>query len=100
LAARLRKKSAWRMPLHAGVRAGDVWRVGMDHAAMLRGAVRVYVLPLAGLLTGAMLGNTVGGDAGAVTGGLLGMALCLVCSWRFPPSRNVSLVFIEKIHSA
>ena len=73
----------------------------MDPAMLLRGAVRLYVVPLAGLLAGAILGNGVAGDAGAALGGLSGFALCLAGLRFLPPScREISPVFIEKIHSA
>lgn len=103
LLKRLRRSSAtrWQTPIQHTARPGDVWRVGVDPAALLRGAGRVYVLPLAGLLTGAILGNDMAGDAGAALGGLTGLALFLCWFWLSRPvSREIPLVFIKKIHSA
>jgi sigma-E factor negative regulatory protein RseC len=100
---RLRRNSAtrWQMPVEHSARPGDIWQVGMELAPLLRGAGHVYVLPLAGLLTGAILGNGVGGDAGAALGGLAGLALFLGGLWLSrPASREISLVFLKKIHSA
>lgn len=100
---RLQRGSAnrWQIPIQHEARPGDVWQVGIDPAVLLRGAVRVYVLPLAGLLTGAILGNSLAGDTGSALGGLTGLAL-LLCWSRFsrPPPRELTLVFIKKIHSA
>ncbi|HLF98752.1 MAG TPA: SoxR reducing system RseC family protein [Methylococcaceae bacterium] len=100
---RIRRNSStqWQTPIQPTARPGDVWRVGVDPAALLRGAGCVYVLPLAGLLTGAILGDGVAGDAGAALGGLTGLALFLFRLWiSRPVSREISLVFIKKIHSA
>jgi sigma-E factor negative regulatory protein RseC len=91
----------WRMPAQLAARPGDVWRVGMDPTLSLRQALRVYVIPLMGLLVGAFTGNSMAGDASAALGGLSGLALSLAGLWLSPPaSHEISPVFIKKIHSA
>lgn len=91
----------WRLPTQETARPGDIWRVGVSPEMLLRGATRVYVLPLIGLLLGAILGNSAAGDVGAALGGVAGFALLLASLWLFrPASREISPIFIKKIHSA
>ena len=65
-----------------GVRAGDGVVVGVPETALLKAAVAAYLMPLVGLLGGAMLAQSAaaslwpaaGADASALLGGALGFA--------------------------
>lgn len=66
-----------------GARKGDSVVVGLDEALLQRGAMRLYALPLAGLLVGAVAGDRVAplfgihAELGAVLLGLLGLTATL-----------------------
>lgn len=70
---------------------GDAVVVAVEDGALLGAALRAYVLPLALLVLGALVGAAFG-DAGAVTGGLIG--LLLATSWlrRARPARQPAIV--------
>lgn len=90
----------WKIPVHDAVTPGEIWVVGVDPAKLLRGATHVYVLPLTGLLVGAILGNSMAGDVGSVLGGLAGLALAVSHLWISRPAHHeISPIFIKKIHS-
>lgn len=62
----------------AGLAAGDIVRVGIDERALLQASLRVYALPLAGFISGAVFGAYLGGgDAGAALAAFVGLALGL-----------------------
>ncbi len=52
--------------------------VGLPEGAFLRAAAVLYLLPLLGLLIGALAGQTAAGERGAVLGGLTGLTGGLV----------------------
>lgn len=57
-----------------GARVGDPVLVVVDAGALRRSANLAYVLPVAALILGALLGNWLAADVGAIVGG--GLALC------------------------
>jgi sigma-E factor negative regulatory protein RseC len=70
---------------------GDEMLVGIPDDAVLAGSLRVYGLPLAGFLIGALAGEgLVGGDAAAALGAVAGLAAAVVgLRWldlRRPPA--------------
>ncbi|RJQ78135.1 MAG: hypothetical protein C4519_12275 [Desulfobacteraceae bacterium] len=66
-----------------GARSGDLVRVHMASVNFFKGAAVIYLLPIAFMLMGALGASWAGGlpgrpaDAGAITGGLAGLALAL-----------------------
>ena len=60
----------------ADVAVGDELVLGLPEDAVLRASMRVYLLPLLGMLGGTLLGGLVlsSGDLGAVIGALAGLA--------------------------
>ncbi|QSX38038.1 SoxR reducing system RseC family protein [Shewanella sedimentimangrovi] len=79
-----------RFSIHTDVtcQAGDMVRLGLPESVLLKAAALVYLLPLAGLLTGAFVGNglgeltSLGSDGAAIALGLLAG----VGSWRLGKS--------------
>ena len=62
------------------VRPGDRVVIGIGEDALIKGSLSIYLIPLIGLLAGAILGTAMGGsffsgatDASAMVGGLLGL---------------------------
>ena len=63
-----------QIPATINLNPGDRVRVGMSAASLLRAASYAYLLPLAGLITGAGLGAAAGaGDGPALVGALVGL---------------------------
>jgi positive regulator of sigma E activity len=64
---------------------GDRLEVQIDDARLLRAACRLYLPPLAGLLTGPALLRVVGWEQGAIPllGALLGLVAGGVLAWRW-----------------
>jgi sigma-E factor negative regulatory protein RseC len=66
------------------VQPGDRVVVGIEEDTFIKGLLRVYLAPLAGLLAGAILGKAIGAsfslatDAAALAGGLLGLIGTLI----------------------
>jgi sigma-E factor negative regulatory protein RseC len=72
------RRSRVRAISDMGLQPGDEVMVGLAEGALLRGALLVYLLPLALLLAGAVLGQTVFAGAGeepVVALGLVGLGL-------------------------
>jgi sigma-E factor negative regulatory protein RseC len=67
----------YRIANGIGAMPGDRVVVGIAEGATLRAAVLTYVLPLSGLLTGAVAASTMvaDGDAPAVLGAIVGLAI-------------------------
>lgn len=75
-------KGTVRLAVSASIflRTGDRVVVGVPEGAILLGALGVYLLPLVGLLAGAILGKAIGSslmsgatDLAAIVGGLVGL---------------------------
>lgn len=69
----------------AGLRTGDQVVIGLDERRLLSGSMRLYGLPLAGLVAGALGGALVGGaanDAAVLGGALAGLAASLWAARR------------------
>lgn len=68
------------------VAVGERVLVGLPEEVLPRAAARLYLVPVLGLIGGALLGQQLGssGDGGAVLGALLGMALALGVARRLP----------------
>lgn len=65
------------------VSVGDQVVVGLEEAALLRGSMLIYGLPLLLLIAGALLGQLAGGhDAGALVGAAFGVGVSII-SLRF-----------------
>ncbi|MFP4272386.1 MAG: SoxR reducing system RseC family protein [Halothiobacillaceae bacterium] len=56
-----------------GVKPGDEVVIALRDTALVSGAARVYLLPLAGMLGGAVLGHVLQGEAGAILLGIAGL---------------------------
>jgi sigma-E factor negative regulatory protein RseC len=63
------------------LRAGEAVVIGLDEAVLVRASLLVYLLPVAALLGGAVLGSElVGGDLPGIVGGILGLGAGLLAS--------------------
>lgn len=62
-----------RVPNAVGARVGDHVLVGVADGAVLAAAVVSYALPLATMLVGAIIGGSLGDEAIAVAGAVLGL---------------------------
>ena len=63
------------------VSEGQAVVLGLPEGALMKGAIIVYLLPLALLFIGALLGDALAGVGhGSVIGGLLGLGLGFVCN--------------------
>lgn len=77
-----------RVPDPLGVRPGERVVIGVPEGAVLRGSLLVYLVPLLGLLGGALMGEQLGaflshtGDALALAGGAAGLLLGFVYARR------------------
>jgi sigma-E factor negative regulatory protein RseC len=71
-----------RVPRSGSLKVGDRVKVGISATELLRAAAIAYLLPLLSTLSGSVLAWLVvpaAGDAGTVTGGLIGMtAACML----------------------
>ncbi len=66
----------FRLPNTIGANAGDIVLVGVEDGSVLKGALSVYGIPGALMLTGAALGTALGAsDAVAGIGALLGLTM-------------------------
>lgn len=60
-----------RVPVSADIRVGDQVQLGISEGALLSAACLMYLLPLFALITGALVGDFLGGDGPALLlGGL------------------------------
>ena len=65
-----------RVALNDGIpKPGDRVTLSLDESVILRGALLAYLLPLGGLLLGALFGQLAAAEAGAVAGAGLGFLL-------------------------
>lgn len=72
----------YRVDNPIGALAGEAVVVGLPEGALLRAALASYVFPLSLLLAGAGLGKLLGGELGAVAGGLLGLSFAALALRR------------------
>lgn len=75
-----RSESSFEIPRTSGLNSGDRVVLGLDERHLLSGAARLYGLPLAGLMTGALAGALAGGansDPAVLAGALAGLAAAL-----------------------
>lgn len=75
-----RSESRFEISRASGLNPGDQVIVGLDERHLLSGAARLYGLPLAGLMTGALAGALAWGadsDAAVLVGALGGLAAAL-----------------------
>jgi len=84
-----------------GVRAGERVVIGVDEHALLAAAAALYLPPLLGLVTGALVGSavTTGTDAGPLVGGALGLAAGL-WNGRRRRGRSVDAVILRRAEAA
>ncbi|ROS04720.1 RseC/MucC-like positive regulator of sigma(E) [Sinobacterium caligoides] len=62
---------------------GDVVEISVAGEAIVKGSLQIYSLPLVVMIAGALLGNgIVSGDAGSISGAILGFTLGLLISKR------------------
>lgn len=64
----------YRVSNRTGAQVGDCVRLGIPAPVVRRSATLAYVYPLLALILGAALGMEIGGDPGAMLGGLFGIA--------------------------
>ncbi|MBT8132357.1 MAG: SoxR reducing system RseC family protein [Gammaproteobacteria bacterium] len=69
-----RKSPRLRVALQPGMTPGDTVRLSLDESLIVRAAALVYLLPLLGLLTGAILGHSAGGEKMALAFGVSAFA--------------------------
>ncbi|MDX1655042.1 MAG: SoxR reducing system RseC family protein [Candidatus Competibacteraceae bacterium] len=69
------RRSRVRVLSDLPLKPGDRVLIGLQEGALVRGSLVVYLLPLAALLLGAILGRALGGEGLSIAGGLLGLAL-------------------------
>lgn len=89
------KPKTYRVPNSAQSTIGDQVVVEIEEGSIRRSAVRMYVIPLLGLISGAQLGLAVEGEIGAIAGAVAG----LICAWlitRYVFPRNLPLPRIKK----
>ena len=80
-----------RVPVSLEVRAGDVVTLGIDDSTLARSAVRVYLMPLGGLLAGSLSGHLLlpaASDAAVMSGALFGLLAGLAAVRMIGQSRN------------
>ena len=70
-----------------GTRVGDEVSIGVKDGAILRGAVAVYLVPLALMIAGAMLGAS-RGDGASVFGGAVGLLAGFAWARRYGASNR------------
>lgn len=61
-----------------GAGVGDTVVVGLPEGALLGAAATAYLMPLLFLLAGGLLGQWLGGELGAIAGGLCGLAMAVL----------------------
>lgn len=66
---------SYRLPNRCAAQVGDQVDLVVERGQLHQTATRLYVLPLLGVLAGAMLGNLWAGDQGAVIGAVAGGGL-------------------------
>lgn len=66
-----------------GAHAGDRVIVGIDERSLVRGSLAVYALPLLTLFVGALAGEALWGEPGAMAGGVAGLVAGLAWLRRF-----------------
>lgn len=90
-----RRRLIFHVKNDIGARSGDAVVVGLDESLMQRGSLLLYALPLAGLLSGAMLGEHLfaqlglSAELGAVVSGLLGLMAALLVVQRVTRGRQL-----------
>ena len=88
-----------RVPVRTGISVGDQVQLGISEGALLGAACLMYLLPLLALLSGALIGDFLGGDGPAVLlGGLALLASFLslhVFRERIARSRRFQPVILE-----
>ncbi len=79
---------------------GDEVQLGLDEQVLLRGSFLVYLVPLGGLLLGAMLGFYAAGEMASILAGLGGMitggVLVRWHAWRNRFNRNYNPVILDQ----
>lgn len=66
------------LTLKGNANIGDSVVVNMPTETVLKASALAYLLPLAGLIVGLFIGNTINGDVTALIGGLLGLSIALL----------------------
>ena len=80
-----------------GAQAGDFVQVEMKPGHFLLGVLVLFVLPVAGLLAGVLLGRACAGAAGAVAGGFAGLALSFAAMHLFDRVAGGKGGFLPKV---
>ena len=88
-----------RVPVSAGIGVGDQVQLGISEGALLGAACLMYLLPLLALISGALIGDFLGGDGVALLLGSLGLlasfVLLHVFRERIALSRRFQPVILE-----
>ncbi|GBF30857.1 hypothetical protein MnTg04_00808 [bacterium MnTg04] len=88
-----------RVPVSAGIGVGDQVQLGISEGALLGAACLMYLLPLLALISGALIGDFLGGDGLALLLGSLGLlasfVLLHVFRERIARSRRFQPVILE-----
>lgn len=78
-----RKNTVFQVRDPIGVKVGDRVTIGLEERVLLKGAIKIYGIPLLLLLAGAMSGKYIGLEYGAILGGVSGLSLAILgLRWR------------------
>jgi sigma-E factor negative regulatory protein RseC len=82
-----------------GLAAGDRVVIGLAETSLVKAAATMYLVPLAGIVLGALLARGLAGtgDAVAMTGGVLGFLVALALVRRYGASRGSDPSFHPRI---
>lgn len=78
--------------------AGEHVVIGIPHGALWKSALRLYGLPLALLLAGALAGQHLYGDWGALLGASAGIAIAAISQKRLAASSALQPVMLRRLN--
>jgi sigma-E factor negative regulatory protein RseC len=91
-----RRERAFPVDNVLGAKAGEKVVIGIPSGALWRSAFRLYGLPLLLLLAGALVGQHLNGDAGALIGAASGLVLAALAQKFYFPSRAFQPLMLRR----